>query len=200
MKKKVENKDYLTENNLIDYLKIIYPEANDWIRDKRFSKEIAFRPDYRSDSLKIVIEFDGYRHYTNANIIQKDNIKNIVFEKYGYKVIHIPYFVQASKYTFKVLFDKEIEIEQKYPHGFISNELTCYLPASFCELGIIKFLEDLERFNKIKSEILNSLMEKLKYNDRNIYEVFPLVFINQNSDILENSISKEINELICFKK
>jgi len=68
--------EYLTEENLIIYLNKLFPKTNDWIRNKAFSG-YKFRPDYRSDELKMCIEFNGPRHYTESRIINKD------YEKYN---------------------------------------------------------------------------------------------------------------------
>ena len=49
---------------LDEYLKVIFPNINDWIHDKALGKinDITYksRPDYRSETLKLIIEFDGY--------------------------------------------------------------------------------------------------------------------------------------------
>ena len=42
-----------------------------------------------------------------------------------------------------------------FPHGFIAS--TVVMPADFCELGIARFEDDLERFSYIRAEILGSL-------------------------------------------
>ena len=42
-----------------------------------------------------------------------------------------------------------------FPHGFIAD--TVVFPADYCELGVVRFLRDLERFAAIRREILASL-------------------------------------------
>ena len=50
---------FLTEEKLNDYLKIIFPDVDDWIRNKIVPKSNSrFRPDYRSEKLKMIIEND----------------------------------------------------------------------------------------------------------------------------------------------
>ena len=66
----------LHRTGLEDYLKIIFPEIDDWIHNKALGLVNATlyksRPDYRSEKLKLIIEFDGLQHYTKPNIIEKD--------------------------------------------------------------------------------------------------------------------------------
>ena len=150
---------YLTEENLIDYLAVIFPNV-EWIHNKTFPG-YKFRPDYRNDGLKIVVEFDGYQHYTQVKNIIKDQEKDIIYTETGYKIIRIPYFVQIETRTIAGLFDKTIERELSYPHGFIANNSTLVLPADFCELGVDRFISDLEKFHYIKDDIVKSLKDKV---------------------------------------
>jgi len=58
----------LHRTGLEEYLAVIFPDTSDWIHDKSI-KEINglkcnYRPDYRSESLKLIVEFDGIFHYT----------------------------------------------------------------------------------------------------------------------------------------
>ena len=66
----------LIRTGLDEYLKVIFPITTDWIHDKVFgehnSQKHKIRPDYRSDSLKLVVEFDGLPHYKNPDSIEKD--------------------------------------------------------------------------------------------------------------------------------
>lgn len=42
-------------------------------------KIFKIRPDYRSDLLKFIVEFDGLPHYKNSDIIKKDKINQRIF-------------------------------------------------------------------------------------------------------------------------
>lgn len=151
---------YLTEKNLIDYLSDIYPNTI-WIHNKTFNN-YKFRPDYVNHELKIVIEFNGYQHYTKASVIIKDYNKYKIITDMGYKLIEIPYFVQLDKLVIKNLFNVNWAFDDliKYPHGFIDNSPTMILPSDFCSLGIERFMGDLSRFNYIKDLIIESLYNK----------------------------------------
>ncbi|HRQ70742.1 MAG TPA: hypothetical protein PLW78_10625 [bacterium] len=151
--------DYLTEETLGEVLKILFPE-NDFIRDKTVPDSGArSRPDYRNDELMMIVEFDGEKHYRESKKIKSELKKNYVFNLMGYKIIRIPYFVQISEIVIKNLFDIDVEYKQKYPHGFISKNVI--FPADYCELGIEKFEEDLDRFSYIRKDIISSLKSKI---------------------------------------
>jgi hypothetical protein len=152
--------EYLTESSLEGYLKIIYPSTQ-FIRDRVVPNSgIKNRPDYRSDELMLCIEFDGYLHYTTPSTIILDSIKDKTYADMGYRIIRIPYFVQMSSSTIKTLFDKDITIEQTYPHGFIDDK--CILPAAFCEMGLCRYKKDFDRFDyEVKMQILDSIQAKI---------------------------------------
>jgi len=99
----------LHRTGLEDYLKVIFPKIDDWINDKALGmvndKLYRSRPDYRSEKLKLIVEFDGLPHYTKPDIIEKDLKNNELYKNFGYKVIRIPYFVQLTNKAVKTLFD-----------------------------------------------------------------------------------------------
>lgn len=74
-------------------------------------------------------------------------------------------FVQPTEDVVRYLFNVDAPINSNFPHGFISDEKACILPANFCELGIARFKQDLQRLNFISDLIIDSLkmkIEKLK--------------------------------------
>ena len=63
----------LHRNGLDEYLNVIFPHVNDWIHDKSIDLDgKKYRPDYRSETLKLIVEFDGLPHYTNPQNILND--------------------------------------------------------------------------------------------------------------------------------
>lgn len=149
---------YLTEKFLGDFLVKYFPKGI-WLHDKTFLNRK--RPDYRNDFYKLIVEFDGYQHYTSAKRILDDKKKDDDAIKAGYKVIRIPYFVQLSTDSIFELFSLKIEnYVQTYPHGFIDPK--AILPADFCELGLKKFKSDLVKFEtcEISKQIIKSLIDK----------------------------------------
>lgn len=154
-----DTKKYLNEKNLGIFLKKFYNK--EFINNKRVpNSNILNRPDFRNDELKLIIEFNGFQHYINPEVIIRDKNKEKCYKNMGYKVINIPYFIQLSKKVIEFLFGEEIEYQQTYPHGFIDEKAT--LPSCFCELGIKRFLKDLELFNFCFEDIKKSLLEKIE--------------------------------------
>lgn len=135
-----ENELYLTEKKLGETLEKIFPDV-EWIHNRKVPNSgINNRPDYRSDDLMLIVEFDGNRHYQQVDLIQKDCLKDATYEVMGYKVVRIPYFVQLSRDSIKLFFDKDIpEWEQVYDHGFIADN--CVLGGDFCGVGGNRFWE-----------------------------------------------------------
>lgn len=157
-------KEYLTEESLGTLLYQLFPNE-EFIHDKIVpNSECRTRPDYRCDNLMLIVEFDGDQHYKSVKKIKNEEFKNTTYKAMGYSVIRIPYFVQASSLTIKLLFGMDFTYEQIYKHGFVDDKVV--LPCDFCEMGITKFKEDLRRFNIISTEIITSLRDKIHiHND-----------------------------------
>ena len=164
---------YLTEESLGIHLKKIYNV--DFIHNKSFIGR--FKPDYRNDDLKLIVEYDGDRHYTMAKVALRDAFKDTKERELGYQIVRWPYFVQISRESIKYFLNIDVEIEQIYQHGFIDEH--CVLPADFCELGIKKFIDDFMKFPEvIKLNIISSLKHKIQVSKYGIYEVVPKAFID----------------------
>ena len=144
-----------------------------WIRNKTIPNSARkFRPDFRSDELKLIIEFNGYQHYTKAKIIMNDRIKKEYFESLGFKVIEWPYFIQPTKATIKTFFNIDSnKTFNNYKHGFIDKN--CVLPADFCSLGIQRFLNEL---NLIDKQTMKEIEDSLKQKELSLTkeEVYPI--------------------------
>lgn len=158
-------KPYLTEDSLNCFLRELFPESQIYHDKSVPSSAIKNRPDYRIEPNRIIVEFDGDRHYTQFENIVTDAKKDKIYSSLGYKIIRIPYFVQFSCQVIKHIFNLDTLIShpdllkiQYYPHGFIDDNAV--LPWNYCEKGIKRFLSDLERFDFIKLDILASLSNK----------------------------------------
>jgi hypothetical protein len=161
--------NYLTEHKLVTFLlTFIDPDG---IHNKQFMKH-RFRPDFVSHKHKFIVEFDGYLHYTKAKTILDDYRKDKIIFDEGYTIQRIPYFVQLDRKVMDHLFSSYMINEThdyiKYPHGFIDDK--AILPADFCTLGVKRFKEDLDKFEYISKEILNSLTKINKPH----HEIYPL--------------------------
>jgi len=135
---------------LDEYLKVIFPKTHDWIHDKSIGEingvKYRIRPDYRSESLKMIIEFDGLQHYTKPDIIEKDIRNTKLYESAHYRVVRIPYFIQLSRKAVKTLFD--IDVEKELFNDKISS-LGIHginTPAYLCPAGVERMAKDFRKF------------------------------------------------------
>lgn len=152
--------EYLTEQRLGRVLRELFPN-NIFIHDRIVPNSgTRRRPDYRCDELMLIVEFDGDKHYKEVAKIKNEQEKDTTYSNMGYRVIRIPYFIQMSISTIKYFFELNTNWVQNYPHGFISPNVI--LPADFCELGVFKFRNDLNRFNFIEEDIIQSLRNKIE--------------------------------------
>jgi len=122
-----------------------------------------FRPDYRSEKHKLIVEFDGDQHYRSAKHVIEDKLRDQILTDAGYLMIRIPYFIQMTEPVIGLLFGDRIARRdpfKDFPHGFIAD--TVVFPADFCEVGVTRFLDDLNRFGPIRAEILGSLERAVK--------------------------------------
>lgn len=92
---------YLTEIKLGNFLHSIYSEL-EIIHNKSY-RDYKFRPDFYIKEKNLVIEFDGYQHYTKSAITLSDLNKDTILSDDGIKVVRIPYFVQLSTTSIKHL-------------------------------------------------------------------------------------------------
>lgn len=140
----------LCRTGLEDYLEVIFPDVHDWIHDKQLGevngKVIRKRPDYRSETLKMIIEFDGVPHYKDPAKIIDDKKTTKMYEKLGYKVVRIPYFIQLTKSVVKQLF--EVEIEQELFDESIPSLGSEYhnTPAFLCIAGVERMASEFRHF------------------------------------------------------
>lgn len=153
----------LCRTGLEEYLKVIYPHVTDWIHNKPFGEhgdDIKYRikPDYRSEQLKLIIEFDGLPHYKNVETIIKDEQNTIVYQKYGYKVIRIPYFIQLTNDTVKKMFGvsvKEPLFNIQYPS--LGETGMRHNPSSLCPEGVKRMAKEFSKYPEQYEVNLNSL-------------------------------------------
>ncbi|MCB1177806.1 MAG: DUF559 domain-containing protein [Leptospiraceae bacterium] len=140
----------LHRTGLEDYLKVIFPNKTDWIHDKTLGEvngiKYKSRPDYRSDSLKLIIEFDGLQHYTKPDIIEKDYKLTKLYKSLGYEVIRIPYFIQLTNKVVKILFNVEVSeklFNENIPSMGVKGLNT---PAYLCPAGVKRMAEEFKKF------------------------------------------------------
>ena len=152
---------YLDDKKLGSALSSLFP-GKTFVYDKSVPRsELRARPDYRCDELMLIVEFDGYRHYTLAKTILADETKDACYIALGYSIVRVPYYVQLSSEVIDALFGLNgRKWEQNYAHGFIDENAP--LPADFCSLGVDRFEQDLKRVECIRPDIIASLKAKIE--------------------------------------
>ena len=136
----------LHRTGLEDYLEVIFPNTKDWIHDKPIGNGSRKRPDYRSESLKLIIEFDGVPHYTSPDKIRQDEKNTLFYTMLGYKVVRIPYFIQLTNSVVKTLFGVDVEtplFDDTIPS--IGSHMP-NTPAFLCHQGIIRMAKEYKKF------------------------------------------------------
>ncbi len=142
---------------LDEYLEIIFPDVQNWVHDQSIKisgkalvdekgKPIRTRPDYWSEQIHLVVEFDGMPHYTNPDVILKDIENTQRYEKVGFKVVRIPYFIQLSRSAVKTLFGVDVKQElfdESIPSMGLKGRNT---PAYLCHEGIKRMAREFVRF------------------------------------------------------
>lgn len=125
------------------------------------NSNLKTRPDFRNDELMLIVEFDGYKHYTEPSVIYRDRIKDETYSAMGYKIVRIPYFIQLETRTIKTLFGIDYKMAQEFPHGFIVDDgLVC--PAGYCKAGYEKYKQDKTKFKDVWCEVEYSLKVKME--------------------------------------
>ncbi len=129
------------------YLKKIFPDTHDWIHDKIIPEaKRRLRPDYRSESLKLIVEFDGLPHYLRPDAVQKDVNSASFYRSLGYTVVRIPYFIQFTNKVIKTMFGVDIE-EPMFVEEIPSLGMKgCNTPAYLCGAGIERMAEEFKKY------------------------------------------------------
>ncbi len=158
-------KDPLTglhRTGLDKYLEVIFPNTTDWIHNKAFglhnNVSYKIRPDYRSDSLKLIVEFDGLPHYTDPAVIIKDDKNTNIYKQNGYRVVRIPYFIQLTNEAVEILFGIEVKeplFNVFYPSlGGVEMK---HNPSCLCPEGLKRMAREFKKFPKQYEINLQSL-------------------------------------------
>lgn len=140
----------LCRTGLDEYLAVIFPEVDDWIRDKEIGmlngKKRRMRPDYRSEILKLIIEIDGLPHYQSPENILKDEKNTADYEAGGYKVVRIPYFIQLTNLAVRKLFGRDVS-EPLFDVSYSSLGPKGHnTPAYICGAGISRMAREFKDF------------------------------------------------------
>ena len=141
----------LHRTGLEDYLAVIFPEidSDEWIHDQTIEGiGRRIRPDYRCERLKLIIEFDGVQHYQKPERIKADVENQQLFEKNGYSVVRIPYFIQLSNSVVKSMFGRDVEeplFDESIPSVGVKGRNT---PAYCCPAGLKRMAREFHNYPK----------------------------------------------------
>ena len=155
----------LHRTGIEDYLKVIFPEipTKEWIHDKTIEgSNHRSRPDYRCESLKLIIEFDGVQHYQKPDRIRRDYENQRFYEELSYKAVRIPYFIQLSNNVVKSMFGRDIDeslFDESIPSLGIKGRNT---PAYCCPEGIKRMARE---FNYYPEQYISNLKALKNEND-----------------------------------
>jgi len=127
---------------------------------------VSMIPDYRIPDKNLIIEFDGYRHFYDIEVIIKDIKKEQLQNRYGMKRIGIPYFIQPTMSVLSYFFSKYVDnveyikdLSGGYPHGFVHPKSGNI--GNFCYLGIFRTKLILEKLHtEVKHQIYMSLKKR----------------------------------------
>jgi hypothetical protein len=150
---------YLTEVKLSKSLQQLLPDR--WLGNQTRVVDGRQRWDmsYQCDGIITVVEYDGDEHYRHSIKIKGDRAKDEAARIQGCRVVRFPYWIQLDNLTLAHYFGLEAQVEQSFPHGFITTKL---FPASFCELGIERFRAELLTIPVIVREaVILSLRERV---------------------------------------
>lgn len=130
----------LHRTGLNEYLAVIFPDVNDWVHDKGISNlpdgvTCRKRPDYRSETLKLIIEFDGVQHFEKPEQIRKDIETTKLYESFGYRVVRIPFFTQLTNVAVMEIFNVNVK-EKLFNPEIPSMGIQGANPATICYAGI----------------------------------------------------------------
>lgn len=173
------------------YLAVIYPNVHDWVFDRELGKANVrvgdyrkWRPDYRSELLKLVVEFDGLHHYTREAVIKHDGEKDAWYLQQGYSVVRIPYFIQLTNAAVKKLFGVSVK-EKLFDERFPSLGTRGSFPADLCRDGIKRMAKEFAQFPQQYDVNIKSLrlhIEKKQKEVKMLEREYNKVMANKKGD------------------
>ena len=135
--------------------------SKDFIHNRRVpGARGGWRAPWRSERLQMIVCWDDWKHYCKAKVISEDMKADGEWNRLGYMIVRIPYFVQLDSRIVEYLFagfTQDLTSFNICQQGFVLPGLI--YPADFCEMGLNRFVFDLDRFGLIRGEIERSLAE-----------------------------------------
>jgi hypothetical protein len=114
---------------------------------------------FRSGKTMVLVEYDGDEHYRNSLKVRADRQKDDLATANGMRLVRVPYWVQLDRVMVRHWFGLDAEVEQSFPHGFITTKLFL---ASFCELGVKRFQRELDSLpTTVREAVVSSLRDRV---------------------------------------
>lgn len=169
---------------LEEYLAIIFPDVDDWVHDKTTGllkpngKKSLIRPDYRSEQLKMIVEYDGLPHYSSPDQWERDKRNQSFYESYGYKVVRVPYFIQLTNAAVERLFGVKVDeplFDGNVPSIGPKGNNT---PAYLCPSGIRRMASEFAKFPdqyRINMDFMKSVDDYSKTEYKLLEESYNLI-------------------------
>jgi hypothetical protein len=171
-------KNYLTEEKLGVILQSIFRDITPQYKYNRRRVDFAVRLSAESNQyssfnnkfkesntkdIMLFYEFDGFHHYQNSYMIEKDGprlVWQVLDSENKILQLRIPYWVQPVAELSKVWFETYQDFSEGFPQGFISKECVC--PSTFCTDGETEFIRELAVLPlEIKKQIHNNLLDRV---------------------------------------
>jgi len=132
---------WTTEKNIFNILNS-HPDIK-YIKTRKKFSTYRYIPDYQFVAFGnfFIVEFQGFRHYTDPVTIHNDMLKFSVYRSKGFHIIEVPYFLQLNSDMFYRLFKFEHPSipDTGFPHGFIHPKAG--FPGMFCNKGHERYME-----------------------------------------------------------
>lgn len=138
------------------YLENIFSDVDDWIHNKQFPGKKT-RPYYRSDTLKMVVEFDGLPHFRDRAAFEKDSANTKNYKNAGYKVVRIPLYLNLTTSVINKLFG--VNLTQPFFESNVSPFNKNFQPNCFCMTGLKRMADDYLKYAPEQPPIM---MESIK--------------------------------------
>jgi very-short-patch-repair endonuclease len=150
---------YLTESKLSKALQELLPEDSSGEQVPLTSTRQRWDMAFKMEGRITVVEYDGDEHYRHSMKIKGDRAKDETARTSGLHVVRFPYWIQLDTTTLKHFFGLDANVEQSFPHGFVTTKL---FPASFCELGIERFRAELFALPlTVREAVISSLRDRV---------------------------------------
>jgi len=161
------NEVWCCERNLGESLKILFPNEEIIHNKQLIISDKKMRPDYRIPSKNLLIEFNGYHHFTNTKTIINDYKKKALILESGLNLIEIPYFVQLTENVTEYLFSEFTksgyiqDFSNGFPHGFIHPKAG--MICDFCYLGLQRVIKI---FREFPGEVKEGCFESIRVRSK----------------------------------